>query len=254
MRGQNLLKHADVIIYDYLANDILLELTSPTAEKIYVGKQGGKHTVEQDVINRMLYEKAREGKQVVRLKGGDPFVFGRGGEEAEYLQEKDIPFEIIPGITSATAALAYAGIPLTHRGMASTATIIAGHEDPQKDNSSIDWQLLAQMTGTLVFFMGIKRIHDITLQLIEHGKAKYTPAAVVRLGTTPQQQTVTGTLENIAERVKTERITPPGLIIVGEVVRMRDKLKWYESLPLFGKSILITRSVHLSLIPNTVGI
>lgn len=244
VRAQSLLKQADVIIYDYLANDILLELTSPAAEKIYVGKRCGKHTIEQDAINNLMLEKVRQGKQVVRLKGGDPFVFGRGSEEAAFLSDNGIPYEIVPGVTSATAALAYAGIPLTQRSLASTATIITGQEDPNKDASGINWSALAQMTGTLVFFMGVKRLPDIVQRLLQHGKSKDTPAAVVRLGTTPRQQTVTGTLENITERVKEAQLAPPALIVVGEVVRMREKLQWYEFLPLFGKSILITRSAH----------
>jgi len=244
VRGQNLLKQADVIIYDYLANDILLDLTSPGAEKIYVGKHCGKHTMDQDAINALMYAKAREGKRVVRLKGGDPFVFGRGGEEAAFLRSRGIPYEIVPGVTSASAALAYAGIPLTHRSFASTATIVTGHEDPLKENSGINWSALAQMSGTLVIFMGVKRLPGIVGRLVERGKPENTPAAVIRLGTTPRQQTVTGTLENIAERVNDAQLGPPALIVVGEVVRLREQLQWYESLPLFGKSILITRSAH----------
>ncbi|MFC1556393.1 uroporphyrinogen-III C-methyltransferase [candidate division KSB1 bacterium] len=244
VRAQTLLMLADVVIYDYLANDILLEFTSPSAEKIYVGKQAGCHVMEQDEINRLLKEKVESGRTVVRLKGGDPFVFGRGGEEAIFLKKEGIPFEIVPGVTSATAALAYAGIPITHRGLSSCATIITGHEDPEKQNSDINWDALAGMNGTLVFFMGVKRLPKIVEKLICHGKPASTPAAVVRSGTTPQQQTVTGTLENITEKVEKAGLQPPGLIVVGDVVQLRDSLKWFESLPLFGMSILITRSVH----------
>ncbi len=244
VRGQNLLKQADVIIYDFLANDILLELTSPDAEKIYVGKHSGYHIKEQSEINALLVEKAKEGKNVVRLKGGDPYVFGRGGEEAAYLKENGIPFEIVPGITSATAALAYAGIPITHRGLASCATIITGHEDPEKENSDINWESLAKMNGTLVFFMGVKRMPVIIEKLIRHGRPPETPAAVVRYGTMPQQKTVCGTLTDIVELVNQQGLKPPALFVVGDVVKMRDTLQWYESLPLFGRSILITRSIH----------
>ncbi|MCP4724311.1 MAG: uroporphyrinogen-III C-methyltransferase [bacterium] len=242
IRGQDLLKNADVIVYDYLANDVLLDLASPETEKIYVGKQAGDHTKEQDEINKLLVQKAQDGKNVVRLKGGDPFVFGRGGEEAEYLKEHGVKFEIVPGITSATAALAYAGIPLTHRGLASAASIITGHEDPEKDNSDINWQALAAMNGTLVFFMGVRRLPFIIRKLIENGKSGSTPAALIKLGTLPQQQTVTGTLDTIVNVVKESGISPPALIVIGEVVKMRDKLQWFESLPLFGRSIIVTRS------------
>ncbi|MFC1492372.1 uroporphyrinogen-III C-methyltransferase [candidate division KSB1 bacterium] len=242
LRGKELLENADVIVYDYLANDILLDLASPESENIYAGKQAGSHSMEQDEINALLVRKAEEGKNVVRLKGGDPFVFGRGGEEVEYLKEHGVDFEIVPGITSATAALAFAGIPLTHRGLASAASIVTGHEDPEKDDSDINWEALAAMNGTLVFFMGVRRLPFITLKLIENGKAGDTPAALIRLGTLPQQQTVTGTLDTIVDIVNDAEIVSPALIVIGDVVKMRDKLQWFESLPLFGRSILITRS------------
>jgi len=231
-----------VIVYDYLADSEILAEARPDAERIYVGKKGGEHTLEQAAINRLLVQKAREGKAVVRLKGGDPFVFGRGGEEAEELVAEGIPFEVVPGVSSAVAAPAYAGIPVTHRDHASMVTFIAGHEDPTKPESAIDWDLLARNPGTLVFVMGVRNISLIAESLIKHGKHHSTAAAVIRWGTTPQQKSVIGTLETIAEEAIRRAIKPPAVFVVGSVAGLAHSLKWFENKPLFGKQILVTRS------------
>ena len=207
---------------------------------IYVGKKGGAHTMEQDDINQLLVKKAKEDKIVTRLKGGDPYIFGRGGEEAIVLRENNVPFEVVPGITAAIATPNYAGIPVTHRDFTSTFGLITGHEDPTKNESSIDWAKISTGIGTIAFYMGIKNLPHITEQLMKHGRSKDTPVAVIRWGTTPQQKTVTGTLDTIVE--KTKDIKPPAITIVGEVVKLRDQLNWFETKPLFGKTIVVTRS------------
>ncbi len=240
VKGLECIKKADVIIYDYLVNVDLLKVARPEAELIYVGKQGGAHTLEQDEINNLLARKALEGNIVTRLKGGDPYVFGRGGEEALVLYEKHIPFEVVPGITAAIATPNYAGIPVTHRDFTSTFGLITGHEDPTKDSSSIDWAKISTGIGTLAFYMGIKNLPYITGQLIKHGRSKDTPVAVIRWGTTSRQQTVIGTLDTIVQKAKD--VKPPAITIVGEVVKLRDQLNWFEKKPLFGKTIVVTRS------------
>jgi uroporphyrinogen III methyltransferase/synthase len=242
VKGKECIAAADVIIYDYLAAPALLNHARQDAEIIYVGKKGGEHTLSQDGINSLIVEKAKTGAIVCRLKGGDPFIFGRGGEEAEVLVDKGIPFEVVPGVTSAVAAAAYAGIPLTHRKLTATLAFVTGHEDPHKEESSIDWESLGQGIGTLVFFMGVKNLPDITQKLIAHGKSPETPVALIRWGTTPGQQTVTGTLDDIAERVKKAGLKAPAIIVVGEVVRLRESLKWFENRPLLGKRIVVTRA------------
>jgi uroporphyrinogen III methyltransferase/synthase len=242
VKGMQCIQAADVIIYDYLAHPSLLKYAQKSAELIYVGKKGGDHTLSQDQINDLIVAKAKPGKTVTRLKGGDPYIFGRGGEEAEVLMQNGISFEIVPGVTSAIAAPAYAGIPLTHRQYTSTVAFITGHEDPTKDETSIDWTALAKGIGTLVFFMGVKNLPGIIQQLTAHGKAPNTPVALVRWGTTPRQVTVSGTLENIVERVKTAGLKAPAIIVVGEVVGLRDTLKWFEDRPLLGKRIVVTRA------------
>jgi len=209
---------------------------------IYVGKKGGDHTLSQDGINALIVKKANAGLTVCRLKGGDPFIFGRGGEEAEVLVAAGISFEVVPGVTSAVAAAAYAGIPLTHRKLTATLAFVTGHEDPHKQESSIDWESLARGIGTLVFFMGVKNIPEITRKLIANGKSPDTPVALIRWGTTPGQQTVTGTLDNIAERVKKAGLKAPAIIVVGEVVDLRKTLNWFETRPLLGKRIVVTRA------------
>jgi len=242
VKGKECIQTADVIIYDYLASPALLKQAPPSAEMIYVGKKGGDHTLSQDGINALIVEKAKAGLTVCRLKGGDPFIFGRGGEEAEVLVAKGIPFEVVPGVTSAVAAAAYAGIPLTHRKLTATLAFVTGHEDPHKEESSIEWESLARGIGTLVFFMGVKNLPDITQKLIANGKSPDTPVALIRWGTTPEQQTVTGTLDNITERVKKAGLKAPAIIVVGEVVDLRKTLKWFETRPLLGKRIVVTRA------------
>ena len=242
VKGKECIKKADVLIYDYLASPLLLNYANPSAETLYVGKKGGDHTLPQDKINELIIEKAKQGKIVTRLKGGDPFIFGRGGEEAEELVDAGIPFEIVPGVTSAIAAPAYAGIPLTHRDFTSTAALVTGHEDPTKNESSINWEALAKGIGTIVFFMGVKNLPQIVEKLITNGRVKTTPIALVRWGTTTQQKTVSGTLETIVEDVKKANLTPPSIIVVGNVVGLRDRLNWFETKPLFGRKIVVTRA------------
>lgn len=242
LKGRSCIARSDVVIYDYLAAPELLTHAGPDAELIYVGKKGGDHTLPQAGINDLIVEKAKQGLNVARLKGGDPFIFGRGGEEVERLIEEGIDFEIVPGVTSAVAAPAYAGIPLTHRQFTSSVTFVTGHEDPTKETSSINWQALAQGGGTLVFFMGVKNLIYIAERLLHYGMAPQTPAALVRWGTTPRQQTVTGTLGTIADIAADAGMAPPALIVIGEVVRLREKMKWFETRPLFGKSIVVTRA------------
>ena len=242
VKGKACIEASDVIIYDYLAAPALLNHARETAEIIYVGKQAGDHTLSQDEINALIVDKCKSNATVCRLKGGDPFIFGRGGEEAEVLVAEGIPFEVVPGVTSAVAAAAYAGIPLTHRKLAATLAFVTGHEDPHKEQSNIDWESLSRGIGTLVFFMGVKNLPHITQKLIANGKAPNTPVALIRWGTTPGQQTVTGTLANIAERVKQAGLKAPAIIVVGEVVRLRESLKWFESRPLLGKRIVVTRA------------
>ena len=242
VRGVECLKKADVVIYDFLASPKLLKHMKEGAEAIYVGKKGGDHTLPQDKINDLIVEKARGGHTVVRLKGGDPFVFGRGGEEAEELVEAGVAFEIVPGVTSAVAAPAYAGIPLTHRRYNTSVAFITGHEDPTKEASTIEWSKLATGAGTLVFFMGVKNLPSIVENLIAQGRDPKTPIALVRWGTTPQQVTVTGTLETIVEKVKAAQLKPPAITVVGEVIELRETLNWFEKRPLLGKTVVVTRA------------
>ncbi len=241
LKGKNLLEKAEVMIYDYLANPVLLKFCPDFCELIYVGKKGGEHTLPQEEINKLLVQKAKEGKLVVRLKGGDPFLFGRGGEEIEALVQENIPFEVIPGITSGIAVPAYAGIPVTHRDFTSTLALITGHEAENKEESKVDFKALSRL-GTLVFFMGVKRLPFIVENLLKEGKSPETPCAVIQWGTTPRQKTVSGTLANIIGKAKEKGITAPAIIVIGEVVRLRDKFNWFEKKPLFGKRILITRT------------
>ncbi len=243
VRGRFLLSKADVVVYDYLASKKLLKHAPQDALLIYVGKKGGvKHTYTQMEINTMLVEHALNGKTIVRLKGGDPFIFGRGGEEVEELFKANIPFEVVPGVTSATAAATYAGIPITHRQYTSSVAFITGHEDPTKPDSTIAWDKLATGVGTLVFYMGIKNIDSITEKLIANGRDPKTPAAVVRWASTPEQRTVVGSLDSIASLVAEKGIKPPAVVVVGEVVTLRDIINWYEKKPLLGKRILVTRT------------
>ena len=242
VKGLECIQKADVVIYDYLAAPALLKHAAKGAETIYVGKKGGDHTLSQEGINELIADKAAEGLIVTRLKGGDPFIFGRGGEEVEVLVDRGIEFEIVPGVTSAIAAPAYAGIPLTHRKFTSTLTFVTGHEDPTKGETRIDWATLAKGSGTLVFFMGVKNLTRIVHQLLDNGKPKDTPIALVQWGTTPRQATVAGTLDTIVERVEEAGITAPAIIVLGEVVRLRKTMKWFENRPLLGKTIIVTRA------------
>ncbi|MFC1955237.1 uroporphyrinogen-III C-methyltransferase [Chloroflexota bacterium] len=244
VKGMDCLKKADVIIYDRLLGEHLLEVASPAVELIYVGKKAGEHAKPQDEINMLLVAKAREGKRVVRLKGGDPFVLGRGGEEAEVLVQNKIAFEVVPGITSAVAVPAYAGIPVTHRNLASSFAVITGHEDPTKESSSINWEKLATGVDTLVFLMGMKNLNEIIDRLIKHGRSPDTPVAIIKEGTRSEQYTVEGNLKDILTKVTENDIKPPAIIIVGEVVRLREKIRWFDNRPLFGKRVLVTRARH----------
>ncbi len=243
LRGKELLAEADVIIYDYLANPKLLEFAKEGAEKIYVGKKGGSRSpLHQEHIEQLMVEAAKTGKSVVRLKGGDPFIFGRGGEEAEALVAAGIPFEVVPGVTSAISVPTYAGIPLTHREMASTVAFVTGHEDPAKTGSLVDWAKLAGGPDTLVFLMGMGNLAGIVSELIRHGKDPKTPVALIRWGTYPFQETLVGRLDDIVEKVADEGMKPPVVMVIGEVVSLRNRLNWFESKPLFGKRIVVTRA------------
>lgn len=242
VRGLQYLKESDAVVYDRLASPRLLQHARPDAELVYVGKRPDRHTMKQEEINRLLVELALQGKTVTRLKGGDPTIFGRVGEEAELLVEHGIEFEIVPGITSAIAVPAYAGIPVTHRDLASSLSIITGHESPDKLDRTIHWDKVTNATGTLIFLMGVAKIGYIAEQLIKHGKPPQTPVALIRWGTRVEQRTVTGTLETIEEVVRSADFKPPAVIVVGEVVLQREKLQWYERKPLFGMRVLVTRA------------
>jgi uroporphyrinogen III methyltransferase/synthase len=241
-RSLDLIVAADVIVHDRLIPDDALAVASPDAEILYVGKEPGAATVPQDGIAELLIERAREGKLVVRLKGGDPFVFGRGGEEAEALAAAEIPFEVVPGITAGIAAPAYAGIPVTHRDDASAVAFVTGHEDPGKEDSSLDYEALAGFPGTLVFYMGVKALPGIAASLIEAGRDPSEPAAVVERGTLPGQRTVTSTLEDIASAAEDAGIRPPSVTVVGPVVARRERIAWLERRPLHGKKVVVTRA------------
>ncbi|NIK69860.1 uroporphyrinogen-III C-methyltransferase [Paenibacillus sp. BK720] len=242
VRGLECLRRSDVVVYDRLASPRLLRHMKEGARKIYVGKLPDRHTMKQEEINQLLVDLALEGHTVTRLKGGDPTIFGRVGEEAELLQEHGVTFEIVPGITSAIAVPAYAGIPVTHRDLASSLSIVTGHESPEKLDRSIHWDKVTNATGTLIFLMGVAKIGYIAEQLIRHGKPATTPVALIRWGTRVEQQTIVGTLESIERIVKEANFQPPAVIVVGDVVLQRDKLKWYEQKPLFGVRVLVTRA------------
>ncbi len=240
LRTREAVERAEVIVYDYLCNPEILKWAPPGAEIIFAGKRPGGHTVEQAEINDLLVDRTRSGKRVVRLKGGDPFVFGRGGEEALALAEANLPFEVIPGVTSAVAVPAYAGIPLTHRGLTSTVSIFTGHEDPEKNAVSVNYRSLAKTGGTLVMLMGVERLSEVVAELLINGTTREMPVALVRWGTTGAQETLTGTLENIVERAV--EFEAPAIAIFGEVVKLRGQLNWFETKPLFGRRIVVTRS------------
>jgi uroporphyrinogen III methyltransferase/synthase len=227
VRGLNAVRQATVIIYDRLVHPALIGEAPPTAHRIYVGKESGIHCVAQARINQLLVKYATQGERVVRLKGGDPFVFGRGGEEAEVLVEAGIPFEVIPGVSSAVAAPAYAGIPVTHRKVASSFAVITGHEEGGKEHSAIDWARLATAVDTLIILMGTKGLGRITAQLVRHGRSSRTPVAVVRWGTTSEQYTLVGTLADIAAKAAAVNLEPPAVTVVGDVVNLAEQLRWF---------------------------
>ena len=244
LRGVECLQRAEVVVYDYLANEQLLCHAPDSAERIYAGKIGGRHNQGQDEINTLLVRKAGTGKVVVRLKGGDPFVFGRGGEECEALRDAGIPFEVVPGVTAAVGAAAYSGIPLTHRDITASVAFVTGQEGNGKDESNIDWDRLSLGGGTVVFYMGITTLRRNMQRMVEHGRAPDTPVALVRWATTPCQQVLTGTLSDIADRAEACGFKPPAVTIVGEVVGLREKLKWFDKRPLCGKKIVVTRAAE----------
>ena len=241
-RSLELIAAADVIYYDRLIPPEALEGASPEAELVYVGKEPDKPGLGQEEINRRLLESGRAGLRVVRLKGGDPFVFGRGSEEAEALADAGLQFEVVPGVTAGVAASAAAGIPVTHRGVATAVTFSSGHEDPDKPESSLELKQLAQAPGTLVFYMGLKNLAENTAALIEGGRPSDQSAAVIERGTTPSQRVVTGTLATIAEQARAAGLKPPALVVAGDVVARREQLAWFEERPLYGKSIVVTRA------------
>lgn len=224
VRGLELLQRAQVVVYDQLVNPVLLERVSPSAVRFFVGKQPDRHCIAQEEINRILIDQARRGQEVVRLKGGDSFVFGRGGEEAEAIADAGIPFEVVPGVSSAVAVPAYAGIPVTHRMFASSFAVVTGHE-AHKTQSSVDWAKLATAVDTLVILMGMKNLPQIATELRIHGLAPETPVAVIRWGTTNEQETVTGTLADIVD--KTAHVKSPVVIVVGKVVELNGRLDWF---------------------------
>jgi len=240
LKGAKCLQEAEVVIYDHLISPELLDMARRDARLIYAGKEGGRHTLSQAEINERLLGEAGSGRVVARLKGGDPFVFGRGGEEAEELARAGIPFEVVPGVTSAISVPAYAGIPLTHRRFTASVAFVTGHEDPLKEQSEIDWKALAGM-GTLVFLMGVRNLPQIAASLVAQGKNPDTPAALIRWGTTVDQETLTGTLADIAERAEAAGFKPPAILVVGGVVGLRKDLNWFETQSLFGKGVVITR-------------
>jgi uroporphyrinogen III methyltransferase/synthase len=228
VKGLDCLRQADVVIYDRLVDECLLNEARPEAEKIYVGKADRLHILEQDSINQLLLEKTREGKVVVRLKGGDPFVLGRGGEEAGILKRHGIPFEVVPGVTSASAVPAYAGIPITHREVASSFAVITGHKASERGEPRISWDKLATGADTLVILMGMRNLAKIVDQLIKHGRPPSTPVAVITQGTTPRQRCLVGTLHDIVDKVGKENLQPPSVVVVGEVVQFRETLRWFD--------------------------
>ena len=242
LRGAELLRQADVVVYDALVNRELLTLAPESAEIIYGGKRSNNHAIPQDDLNQLLVKKAKEGKKVVRLKGGDPYIFGRGGEEAIELNQEKVEFEVVPGISSIVAAPNYAGIPLTHRDNCSSFTVITGHEDPEKKKTALDWARLAQAPGTKVVLMGVERIGKIADALIENGLAKGTQVSMVRWGTTGRQKTISGTLGTIADIVTKTKFKAPAVTIIGNVCKHRKSLNWFEKRPLFGQRIVVTRT------------
>lgn len=242
LRGREYLERAEVVVYDYLSNPEFLRFAPAGAETVYVGKKAGAHTLKQEEINALLVRLVREGKSVVRLKGGDCFLFGRGGEEAEALAAAGLRFEIVPGVSSALAGPAYAGIPVTHRSHNAALTIFTGHEDPLKPETAIDYAAIASAPGTKVMLMGIERLRSITDSLMTEGMAADTPVALIRWATTPRQQTLIGTLDSIASAAEAIQFKAPAVVVFGPVVACRETLNWFEKRPLFGQRIAVTRT------------
>jgi len=240
------IKKADAIIYDHLVPVSVLDYAKKGAKLIYAGKSPGKHSMPQEKINRLLKKEVKNNKIALRLKGGDPFLFGRGAEEALHLKKSGIEFEVIPGVSAGSAVPSYAGIPLTQRGISSQVTFVTGHEDEKKHNLSVNWEKLAKSDGTLVIFMGMMNLECIVNKLVSGGMDKNTPVCVIQRGTTPRQKSVMATLSNIVKKVYSKKISNPAIVVVGKVVSLRKKLNWYESKPLFGKKILITRPGSLA--------
>ncbi len=241
LKGKRCLEEADVVIYDYLVDHRILTYTRREAELVYVGKKSGGDAIAQTDINRLMVDHAAKGQVVVRLKGGDPFLFGRGGEEAEALAAAGVPFEIVPGVTSAIAVPAYAGIPVSHREYASAVAIVSGHKEVWEHAPHLNWATLAGVGGTLVFLMGTRQLRNNMRRLMNHGLPASTPVAVIRLGTRPEQAVLTGTVGTIADVVAERGFEPPTVVVVGDVVRLREKLQWFETKPLFGRRIVVTR-------------
>jgi uroporphyrinogen III methyltransferase / synthase len=229
LKARDLIAAAGCVVYDHLVNHEILAHARQGAELIYAGKEGGRCAMRQETINALLVAKASEHAVVVRLKGGDPFVFGRGGEEAEALASAGVAWEVVPGVSSGVAAAAYAGIPVTHRGVSSSVAFVTGHEDPAKGETSVNWPHLALGADTLVFFMGVGRLAEIAAQLVKHGRAPETPLAVVRWGSCEKQETFTSDLAHAAELAARKEVRPPAIIVVGEVVRLRERLRWFAA-------------------------
>lgn len=242
LKGRQVLESADVVIYDFLANPELLKFCREDAEVLYVGKKGGDHTLPQDEINALIIRKARGGRTVARLKGGDPYIFGRGGEEAEELVAAGIDFEVVPGVTAGVAAAAYAGIPVTHREHTTSVCFITGHEDPTKEASGHNWEVYGKSNSTLVFYMGVKNLPMIADNLMRNGRAPETPVALVRWGTRCNQQSFVSTLEEVASEAAARGFKAPSIIIVGGVCGLHETLNWFEKKPLLGRGVVVTRS------------
>lgn len=241
VKGLECLRRAQVVVYDRLINASLLKEAPPDAEFVFAGKAPGKKALSQEEINLLLVARGKEGKVVCRLKGGDPFVFGRGGEEAEALAAAGVPFEVVPGVTSAIAVPAYAGIPVTHRGLSSSFAVVTGHEEASKAESTTPWEALAEMES-LVFLMGMENLEQITQQLLRHGSSPQKPVALIRWGSFPQQETLVGRLGDIAAKAREAGFESPAVIVMGEVVALRQKLRWFDNKPLFGLRVLVTRT------------
>ena len=241
LRGADRISQAETVVYDRLVAAEVLCLAAPAARRVYVGKSPGQQALAQDEINNLLIREACAGRRVVRLKGGDPFVFGRGGEEALALRKAGVPFEVVPGVTAGIAGPAYAGIPVTHRGLSSAVAVVTGHEDPAKPDSDIDYEALARMP-TVVLYMGVARLSDVAARLIAAGRDAATPAAVVQRATTARQRTLVATLGALADRSREEGVVTPAVIVIGETVRLREQIAWYERLPLAGRAVVVTRT------------